>query len=309
MITIQINYGVAVRFKGLYLNLLAVLDVLLEHRNVTRAAEQLNVSQPAISAALRRLRDHFNDELLVPYGKRMVPTAYADRLQHPLRALLSDANALVTMPAHFDPAASQRRFGIMASDFVLWVVLGDLLPRFEKIAPGIRLEANPPSDSAQTLLEAGELDLFVSPPQYLSANHPQLPFFDEDHVVAGWSENPLIAKPLDRSVLESESFLSAQVGHARQSFAETELAKQGIALRSMLSITHFSLIPELLIGTRYLSVMHERMARKAMLRFPIAYQPMPVAIPPMREVLQFHRSKTRDIGLQWLIGELRQWAR
>jgi DNA-binding transcriptional LysR family regulator len=309
MITIQIDYGVAMRFKGLDLNLLAVLDVLLEHRNVTRAAEHLNLSQPAISAALRRLRDHFHDELLVPYGKRMVPTAYADQLQEPLRALLSDTNALVTMPAHFDPATSQRRFGIMASDFLLWIVLGDLLPRFERIAPGIRLEAKPPSDSAQAMLEAGDMDLFVSPPQYLSTDHPQLPFFDENHVIAGWAENPLLAKPIDRSVLTSETFLCAQVGNTRQSFAETELARQGIGLRTMLSITHFSLIPELLIGTRHLSVMHERMARKASSRLPIAYQQMPVAIPPMREVLQFHRSKTRDSGLQWLIGELRQCVR
>lgn len=293
------------RFKGLDLNLLVALDVLLERQNVTRAAEQLNISQPAISAALRRLREHFGDPLLVAYGKRMVPTAYALRLRTPLKSVLSDLNALVTLPAQFDPATSQRMFHMMASDFVLSAVLGDLLPVLEQTAPGIRFTATQPNEEAIALIEAGDLDLFISPPQYLSPNHPTELFFEEVHVVAGWKDNPLMAAPVDRSVLTRETFISAQIGRFHQSFAETELARQGIHLSVALSIPYFAVVPELLVGTSRLAVMHEKLARRAARHLPIAWQPLPVTIPAMQESLQYHRSRSDDPGLRWLIDKLR----
>jgi hypothetical protein len=91
------------RFHGLDLNLLVALDALLPHQNVTRAAEQLNLSQSALSGALARLREHFDDELVVPIGRRMEPTPLARTLAEPLHEILLKTKSLVTTTASFDP--------------------------------------------------------------------------------------------------------------------------------------------------------------------------------------------------------------
>ncbi|KAH2840774.1 hypothetical protein KXW36_001244, partial [Aspergillus fumigatus] len=160
------------RFKGLDLNLLQALDVLIEKGSVTRAAEMLHVSQPAISAALGRLRQHFDDALLVQHGKQMIPTPFALQLQPGLKTVLGELDALVSTPARFDPARSTREFRLMTSDFILISVLGDLLPHIEKSAPGVRLTVIPPLDQAVQMLEAGEIDLLITPSNYVSHHHP-----------------------------------------------------------------------------------------------------------------------------------------
>ena len=106
------------------LNLLASLDVLIEEANVTRAADRLGLSQPALSAQLARLRGIFGDPLLIPSetGRGMIPTARALALRDPLRAALKDLETVVRKPADFDPHRDERTFTIAASDLPTMVV-------------------------------------------------------------------------------------------------------------------------------------------------------------------------------------------
>src|SRR5215831_9721072 len=108
----------AMRFNGLDLNLLLAFQVLLEERNVTRAARRLNISQPAMSAALSRLREYFQDDILTVQGKQMHPTAQAESLAGPVRKFLADLDALLTRSAAFDPSTTQRTFRLVASDYI-----------------------------------------------------------------------------------------------------------------------------------------------------------------------------------------------
>ena len=122
------------RFQGLDLNLLLALDVLIEERSVSRAAERLHLSQPAMSAALRRLRDYFNDPILAAHGKRMIPTPHALALREQLRALLTDIERMVSISTQFDPAQSERRFRVGASDYLTTVLFTRLVPQLERVA-------------------------------------------------------------------------------------------------------------------------------------------------------------------------------
>jgi DNA-binding transcriptional LysR family regulator len=297
------------RFKGLDLNLLQALDVLIERRSVTRAAEQLHISQPAISAALSRLRQHFDDPLLVQHGKQMIPTPFALRLQSPLKVVLGDLDALISTPARFDPASSTRRFRVMASDFILVAVLGDLLPLIEASAPGVRFVISPPAPEANKMLEAGEVDLVISPSNYVSDKHPVVPFFEERHVVAGWSGNPVMAHEISKETLTSARFISVQIGRAvSSSFAIHELSEIGITINSALITSSFAAVPQLLIGSSHLAILHESLARKAARYLPIHYWPLPAPIPPMREVIQCHRARAEDLGIVWLTAQFVSWA-
>lgn len=131
------------RFKGLDLNLVVALDILLQERSVSRSAERLKLSQPAVSAALARLRDYFNDELLVSIGRSMIPTAYAESLWPIARDLLAKADLLIDTSSTFDPATSQRRFRISASDFIQTVLIAPALRALQTVAPGVSMDVGP----------------------------------------------------------------------------------------------------------------------------------------------------------------------
>ena len=147
------------RFNGLDLNLLVALAVLLEERSVSRAAERLHLSQPAVSAALARLRAYFGDPLLVPQGRRMVPSAEALAMRRELEAILDSVSNLVVRSAGFDPTTSRRTFRICASDYLLAVLFPKLIPELARLAPAVGLDQMPPSKEARVALDRGELDL------------------------------------------------------------------------------------------------------------------------------------------------------
>lgn len=138
------------------------LDALLDERNVTRAAKRLNLSQPAMSAQLSRLRALFEDELLVPSGRSMVPTARASALQGPLHELLEQLSTLIAEQQVFDPTTAQRTFRIIAADYVHTVVSVPLLHTIQKIAPGIRVVLPFEPATAWLQLERSEADLLFT---------------------------------------------------------------------------------------------------------------------------------------------------
>ena len=137
------------------LNLLVYLDVLLRERNVTRAAEELGISQPAMSNSLRRLRDLFDDPVLVRTSDGMTPTDRALELQPLVRTVLTAAEQAVLPKTDFNPAESSRIFRIMASDYSEATLLPVLLGRLRKQAPNIRLDIMTPSDVSFHDVERG----------------------------------------------------------------------------------------------------------------------------------------------------------
>ena len=293
------------RFKGLDLNLLVALDALLEEASVSRAAARLNLSQPAASAALRRLRDWFGDPLLAPDGKRMMLTPYALRLQPQLSELLAGIDAFASQPALFDPATVNRRFRIAMSDYLANVILGPLTKAVAVSAPGIELEIVSPDDSAAELLDRGQIDLLIAPQEFITAGNPTRLLLEEHHVVAGWRENPALQVPLTVEAFVAAGHVSVRLGRiTRLTFAEAQLRALGINRREELIVPSFAIVPDLLVGTMRLGIMHERLARRAARRSDIAIVPLPFPFPPMREVAQFHRARVNDTGLLWLLDEI-----
>ncbi|HEY6868506.1 MAG TPA: LysR family transcriptional regulator, partial [Novosphingobium sp.] len=228
------------RFKGLDLNLLVALDVLLEEANVSRAARRLHLSQPAASAALRRLRTWFGDPLLLPHGKRLMLSPYALRLRPQLSQLLAGIDAFASQPALFDPATAQRRFRLAMSDYLANVVLGPLASAIAASAPGIELEIVTPDDSADDLLDRGELDLIVAPQEFVTPRNPTRLLLEEQHVVVGWSGNPVMAAPLTVEAFAGAGHVSVRLGQiTRLTFAEAQLRALGISRREQLIVPSF----------------------------------------------------------------------
>jgi DNA-binding transcriptional LysR family regulator len=175
------------------LNLLRVLDALLRERNVSRAAERLALTQPAVSNALNRLRVQLDDPLLVRVGRTMQPTPRALSLEEPIRAALQQIEQSLSAGEVFDPAHSQHRFSIAITDYVELICMPSLLHQLQQLAPGIRIDIHHlgPTLPAEAL-DKGELDLVLGrfedvPPRFarrhwlsetlhltVRQNHPQL---------------------------------------------------------------------------------------------------------------------------------------
>ena len=293
------------RFKGLDLNLLVAFDILIEERSVSKAAERLYISQPAMSAALGRLRAYFNDPILGAHGKRMIPTAHALSLRPMVRELLTGVEIMMSASLAFDPATAARRFRIGTSDYLATVLFGGLVALLEKEAPFITLELVQPSDTMLAQLDHGDLDLVITPEDYIHPNHPAYLLFEEPYVVAGWSENPVFGHPLSEADFFAAGHVVVEIGRLnRTSFAETQLRMFRARRRVEITVSSFLLAPEMIVNTHRLTVMHERLARTFAKRMPISFVPMPFAFPAMREMVQYHVSREGDAGLKWLIEQI-----
>lgn len=296
------------RFKNLDLNLLVLLSSLLATRSVSETGRKLNLSQPAVSAGLGRLRDYFNDPLLVSYGRRMAPTAFAQSLGPMVDRAMTEIETLVSATAEFDPAKSERMFRIGASDYLCMVAIAPLLRAIGQEAPGIKINTFPPSEAVIQALDAGELDLIINPEEFLSPDYPSELLFEERHVVVGWAENPLFQTgAIDEEAYFAAGHVAVALGRERRvAFAERHINKLRRARRVEVVAHAFAMVPWLLIGTHRLALMHERLARLYAQALPLAIAPLPFEFPPMRQMIQLHPSREADAGVAWLIAALRR---
>ena len=297
------------RFKGLDLNLLVAFEALMETRSVTRASERLNLTQPAASAALRRLRDYFGDDILVAVGKQMHPTPYAEMLLPQVQLSLQSVERAIATPATFDPATSRRRFRIIASDYIMVAVLAPLAERLASIAPNVQLELVQPNDESIPLLEQGKADLMITPEPYMAPCHPTDLLFEEAQVVAGWAGNPIFQTGLTEEAFYAAGHVTVVVGSNRTpAFADSQLERMTRQRRVEIVVASFASAPWFLIGSSRLAVLHERLVRAVIPRCDLAFAPMPFAFPRMRELTQYHEARSNDAGLQWLRHNLRESA-
>src|SRR5512143_3200979 len=168
------------------LNLLAALDVLLEERNVTRAASRLGLTQSATSRLLGRLRTTFGDPLFVRTSRGLAPTRRALELAAPLRGVMEQVGTLVRAGPSFDPRTARRRFRIAAVDYADVVLLAPVLAAFEREAPGIDVELRQASPGNDRDLEAGRVDLVLTPRQESGPGIVWSTLYEESYSCVVW---------------------------------------------------------------------------------------------------------------------------
>lgn len=289
------------------LNLLIAFELLLEERNVTRAAERANLTQSAMSAALARLRQALNDDLLVPHGRSMIATPHALALAPMVSDAIKNLRALISSATAFDPTTSDRRFEIAASDYICTVLLSPLIAQFKHDAPHIGLNIQPPTRETNALLEDGRLDFQITPEEYLTSNNPSELLFVERHVVVGWRDNPVFAQDLSEEAYLSCGHVAVRIAGV-PSFVERQLLAADDRRRIEIIAPSFLTVPWLLPGTNLLALMHERLARVYAPLLPLEVRPAPLDIPQMREMIQYHAARKNDAGMQWLKDQLHAQA-
>jgi DNA-binding transcriptional LysR family regulator len=291
------------RFDKFDLNLLVAFDVLMAECNVTRAAARLNITQSAMSAALKRLREAFGDDLLEQSGRSMVPTANALQLAPQVREELLRLRALLSSTSAFNPATSDRKFRIAASDYIATVLLVPLQRRLASLAPDVGLEIGLPTTTTADRLSKGGFDLVLSPIEFAAEGHPFDVIFKERQVVVGCRSNPVLRTRLTLGEFVKAGHVGVRID-GRNTFVENALEELALEVRAEIIAPSFTQVAHFLPGTDRLAFMHERLARQMAEILPLAIAETPVAIPPMVEVAQYHSARSGDAGLSWLRDQL-----
>ncbi|WP_300425072.1 LysR family transcriptional regulator [uncultured Thalassolituus sp.] len=294
-----------VNIRNFDLNLLVIFDALMRERNVSRVAEKLSLSQPAVSNALNRLRTLLDDQLLVRTSQGMQPTALALELEEPLREAIQQIEHTLSGRNQFDPSSSQVRFRIATTDYAELALMPRLLSYMRAMAPGIQFDIlDLPPETPTKALEDGELDLCIGRFGELPPRIRRTPFLKEHLVVACDAEHPQITNDLSL-----DTFLSLQhiwvSGGQRRGVVDMWLDENRLERNIVMVTPNYLGAPHLVIGSEMAVVLPKRMADEYANLLPIRCVPLPLPIPPFDVDIITSALRNDDAALQWLIKILR----
>lgn len=287
------------RYQRLDLNLLTALRALLAEQNVTRAAQAMHVTQPAMSGILSRLREYFGDPLITQVGRKMELTPLARSLVGPVNDLLVRIDATLGIRPEFDPATTRRRFTLVASDYLVTVLLTDVLERVHREAPGVAIELRQPAKESAAQLEAGEIDLLITPEVFASGNHSAVNLFEDSYCAVVDRDHPEVGDSI--SLAQYIQLGHVVYEHMGKPFFESWFDRTHGEIRQVQVVTHtFGLLPQLVRGTRRIATMHARAAALLDASGPVRRVKLEFTVPHLVEVLQWHQARELDPGAQWL---------
>ncbi len=291
------------------LNLLPIFDALLRERNVTRAAERVFLSQPAMSNALKRLRETLDDPILVRGARGMQATPRALALEAPVRAILVQIARAVRPAQPFDPATSRMRFVIAMNDYGENVVMPALAARLCQIAPHVELAVHTlGADKLEPLLESGALTLVIGVQEYtdLPARLNSEPWIEERLVCLVSREHA----SSERLRLTLKRFL--QQRHVYPSplgltsnIVETWLEKQSLRREIAVTTRSYWAAANVVAHTDYVLSAPRRIAAKLASQLPLRMLEPPAGFPGFRLLLIWHPLYERDPATAWLLEQLR----
>ena len=294
------------RLDKLDLNLLVVLDALLSHQNTSRVGEELHVTQSTVSAALARLRDYFEDELLVPVGRRMELTPRAQSLQDPVRDIIVRIRTTIAAKPEFDPAQSDRVFTLLASDYALQTFIPEVVARSAAQRYAVRFRVLPLKETPATALDRGDADLLIVPEVFRAAHHPCEVLLEEQLVCVVWSGSKHANKPLGLDeFLAASHVLMEPTANNPLAFDGLLMQQAGIQRRMAVSTYSFSSMAALLVNTEYVATMQSRLAAKMAVGLPLTVLDAPFVLPRMPLLMQWHAYRSSDPATNWLRNALK----
>lgn len=284
--------------RRLDLNLLVTLDVLLAEHNVTRAAERLNFSQPSVSVHLAKLRDIFDDPLLIPGPRGMRSTARAEALREPLRLALEALEQAVAPASPFDPRAAQDVWRIAASDYGESAIVLPALAGLRSAAPGTRIavvEMQPSRIARQA--EQGDIDLALHTVDGSPSSLRRRILFTERYVLAGRAGHlRLRRRPTLEQFCALDQVIVSPDGGGFHAATDDALAAHGLQRRVVLSVPHFLFLRSVLESTDLVAMLPERLVQGVALQVVEA----PLEIPGYEMAMLWHERAHRDPAHQWL---------
>ncbi len=298
--------------KAYDLQLLRSFTVLITECSVSKAAIRLNLSQPAMSHALGRLRRLFDDPLVLKGQGRMTPTARALELEPEVRALLAGADRLTRRPAEFVPATSRARFVVMTPEFVEYLLAPRLIARLETDAPGIDIAFRTSDpEHAPDWFATGEIDFRLGwvpdPPQSLRVKL----LFRDRLVCIARRGHPRIKGRLSTAQYIDAAHVRVEQPRARVSTGavDTAVAALGANLRIALQVQNAFALVHAVAQSTLISTVPERLARAMAVHHPLQVLPLPIDVPDARIAMYWHERTHKQVAHRWFRQLLAETAK
>ena len=299
-------------FRSLDLNLLRVFDEVMAERSLTRAARKLSITQPAVSNAIRRLRDVLGDELVVRSGQGVEPTARALALWPPIREALSQLQASFT-PGQFEPSTTQSTFVLAMADATAASLIPGLNDTLEQEAPGISLRVVPlTTRDPRRLLDDEECDLAVG---YFPSVVPDLtvkaqsgdtlPFlfqrlYDGEYVCVMRKGHPLAGQPLTLDRFCAARHMLVSFSGRPYGFVDESLAALGRERRVVLTVNQFATAGRVVTSSNLLAVLPRHFVQVTGIAHQLVLRTLPFAVAPVQVDALWHRRSQQRSEHIWL---------
>ncbi|MFY0612799.1 MAG: LysR family transcriptional regulator [Hyphomicrobiaceae bacterium] len=291
-----------VNIKGIDLNLLKALDALLETESVSRAADRVSLSQPAMSRALNRLQHVIKDPLLTRSGRGMVLTPRGEALRGPVRDALAQV-AVVFKPEVFDPSTAQDRFRIMAPDYLAQMIIPTVLAQVLNLAPGVRVEMENLSASGISEMCEGKVSLGfgVVDDGPILENVASQALFEDRQVCLMRKGHPLVQSGMSLERYASTSHAMLSITGKGGGRIDDALKEYGLSRTIALRITQFMTISAVIVPTDLIITVPEALAKQVMTS-DLTVVPLPEELqsPPFTVSQIWHERFTKDAAHQWL---------
>jgi DNA-binding transcriptional LysR family regulator len=290
-----------VDLHGIDLNLLVAFDALMAERSVTRAGTRIGRTQPAMSAALSRLRNLLKDELFIRSPNGLQPTPRALDLAEPLGHALAEIQRTLEFTQGFDPSTSAVSFSLGLSDHPTFVLLPHLLAVLREKAPGITLRIRDftARDDAISMLDSGEVDLTIGVPPSPTGRILNRPLFQERFVCILRKGHPAAEAPLDLDNFLGLSHLLVSPENERFGIVDVALAKEGLKRRLALTLPQMYAAPVLIARSDMIATLMEGVVLASGHAHELSILPPPLDLEPIQFVLSWHRRNDVHPAQRW----------
>ncbi|MDZ7938214.1 MAG: LysR family transcriptional regulator [Rhodoferax sp.] len=288
------------KLRNLDLKLLQLFEGIYLQRNLSKVAEQMNLSQPAVSIALGRLRQHFDDPLFVRVGAAMEPTPVAEQLYAQAVQAVAQLEALLAFQPAFDPGQDARSFRIAMTDVGQVVILPRLLNTLAQLAPHITIDVRQVSPETTDQLQRGLLDLALGSLPDQEGRFVQQPVFLETFSCLVRRDHPRITDTLSVKQYQTEQHVIVETSGTGHAAIERDLARHRLVRQVGVRIPHFIGLPAIVGSTDLLATLPSRAAHVLAQGSNVRVLALPVQIPgyPVRQ--QWHERVQHDPGHIWL---------
>ena len=280
------------------LNLFVVFDVIYTERNLTKSGEVLGITQPAVSNALSRLRENFNDELFVRTSKGMMPTPVAENMVNDIRQALDLIRNSISESESFNPKTANATFRISIGDTSEYRLLPQLIKNISNLAPGVDVESYlTPRTETPKELAAGNIDFAIDPPIHSDPNLRNKKIYQDDYVLVVNKKHPIAKK----KKISLEDYLNLSHIHISKrasglGHVDTTLNRLGLTRRIALRAQHFLVAPYIIDQSNLAMTTIKSFSRGRELK---VFQ-LPFKINPLVLHLYWHVNKDMDPANKWM---------
>ena len=280
------------------LNLFVILNAIYTEGSLTKAAEVVGITQPAVSNALSRLREKFDDELFVRTGSGMVPTQKTENIIKDIQNALQLMQKSVNEPDEFNPKTSQKTFRISLGDINEGRILAILMGKMEEQAPNVKLECYYTGrDQVPHALATNELSFAVDPFIPNSKDTNSLKVFTDQFVIAHRANHP-VTKVSEITLDEMLNLKYINISNRKRgaSVVEMEMQKMQLQPEIALRAQHYLVTPEIVRSSDLCLLCSETFAKK----HGLSYIEIPLNVPPLEQYLIWHKSDDNDGSHIWM---------